>query len=311
MKRILLILLFLLTPSFVFASGTVEINTAPLQQLETLTGIGPVKAQAIINSRPFSSIDDLLKVSGIGQKTLQKIEAQGFAYVSGSSSTQTQPVPQPVAQTTSITYPAGVFINEVLPNPKGADETDEWIELHNSNNFDVDLAGWQLQDKEGTATIYTIPIGTKILANGFLVFKRPETQIMLNNDKDGLNLLAPDGKIIDSMSFATAPLGQSYNKNNSGLWQWSATLTPGEKNIISSITKNPSTSSGPNGLSKTNNSVKNNGINPLTADLSLPMQAGQTKNPWFLFFTVLAITIILAILVLLIKLKIFKKHVRT
>jgi len=55
----------------------------------------------------------------------------------------------------------GIIINELLPNPKGPDGTDEWIELYNSNNSDVDLSDWQLQDQEGTITTYTIPQSTK------------------------------------------------------------------------------------------------------------------------------------------------------
>ncbi|MCX6723099.1 MAG: lamin tail domain-containing protein, partial [Candidatus Staskawiczbacteria bacterium] len=175
-----------------------------------------------------------------------------------------------------------------LPNPSGADETNEWVELYNSNNSDVDLSGWQLKDIEGTATTFIIPQNTKILANGFLIFKRPNTKIMLNNDADGLNLLTPDKKIIDSVNYTKAPLGQSYNKNNSG-WQWSTTLTQGATNIITTATTKVNNKS----LSKTKISVNNN-----VDEAGLPAQAGlaeliQTidknqvnniKNPWFLFF---------------------------
>lgn len=59
----------------------VDVNTASLAQLDTLTGIGPVYAQRIIDGRPYSSVDDLLRVSGIGPVTLQKIKNQGLAYV--------------------------------------------------------------------------------------------------------------------------------------------------------------------------------------------------------------------------------------
>ncbi len=59
------------------ASGLVNINTATSEQLKTLNGIGDVKAQAIIDYRTehggFKSIDELLNVKGIGEKTLEKI----------------------------------------------------------------------------------------------------------------------------------------------------------------------------------------------------------------------------------------------
>ena len=66
---------------FVLAVEQVDINSATLSQLDEITGIGPTYAQRIIDARPFSSVDDLIKVKGIGEKTLQKIKDQGLAYV--------------------------------------------------------------------------------------------------------------------------------------------------------------------------------------------------------------------------------------
>lgn len=58
-------------------SNKVIINTASKEDLESLNGIGPSKAEAIINYRDehgfFQSIEDLLNVSGIGEKTLENI----------------------------------------------------------------------------------------------------------------------------------------------------------------------------------------------------------------------------------------------
>ncbi|MCM3611316.1 helix-hairpin-helix domain-containing protein [Planococcus sp. MERTA32b] len=60
------------------AGGPVNINTADDTTLMTLPGIGPSKAAAIIAYRdengPFSSIDALKDVSGIGDKTFEKLK---------------------------------------------------------------------------------------------------------------------------------------------------------------------------------------------------------------------------------------------
>ncbi len=57
----------------------VNINTANVVELQTLPGIGQVKAEAIINYRQengtFQSLEELLEVSGIGDKTLEKLKA--------------------------------------------------------------------------------------------------------------------------------------------------------------------------------------------------------------------------------------------
>jgi competence protein ComEA len=57
--------------------GLVSLNTATLEQLETLPGVGPVTAQKILDWRgangAFSSVDQLLDIDGIGDKTLAEI----------------------------------------------------------------------------------------------------------------------------------------------------------------------------------------------------------------------------------------------
>ena len=60
------------------ATGLVNINTASAAELQTLSGIGPSVAQSIIDERTkngaFASVDDLMRVSGIGEKKLAKIK---------------------------------------------------------------------------------------------------------------------------------------------------------------------------------------------------------------------------------------------
>ena len=59
------------------AGALVDLNTAGLSELDTLPGVGPVTAQKILDWRTqhgtFTSVDELLEVDGIGDKTLADI----------------------------------------------------------------------------------------------------------------------------------------------------------------------------------------------------------------------------------------------
>ncbi len=303
MKYILLLFLALLfCPVFLLAANTIDINTASLQQLDALTGVGPVIAQRVIDGRPYATIDDLLRVKGIGEKVLADIKDQGLAYV---LQTESAPAPTPAlayAPTTTV-YPAGVVINEVLPSAEGTDEAGEWIELRNTSNAEIDLFEWKLQDTEGGITTYTISTKTLIAVNGYLTLSRPDTKITLNNDADGLRLLFADNTVVDSMQFEGAKKGQSYNKTASG-WAWSTMPTPGTKNTIAALAIS---------LPKS----KKSAIKVNVAAINEPLQKtfnqsfdkeGAWPSPWWLFLIALGITVVAGIITTL--LKIYINHVR-
>jgi len=126
-------------------------------------------------------------------------------------------------------FPSGVIINEFLPSPEGPDEQNEWIEIFNQNDFEVNLFNWEIKDVLGKTTSYIFPKETVIKAKGFLIFNRPVTKIVLNNDEDGLIMFNPNKEIIDQVSYQKAALGQSFNKIDLS-WAWSDNLTPGEIN---------------------------------------------------------------------------------
>jgi competence protein ComEA len=77
MKKVALLFAALLAYTGL-AFAVVNINSASKEQLETLGGVGPVKAQAIIDYRkkngPFKKVEDIKKVDGIGEATFNNIK---------------------------------------------------------------------------------------------------------------------------------------------------------------------------------------------------------------------------------------------
>ncbi len=186
-------------------------------------------------------------------------------------------------------YPSGIFINELMPAPDGPDETDEWIELYNASNFEIDLSGWKIRDEKGKTVVHQFIKNTKMAGGEYLVLKRTETKITLNNDQDSVSLVFPNDKIADNVDYKQAPTNQSYSKSSSG-WNWSQAATPGLANSLPREISNADPSS------QATASLKD-------SFTRLP----ESKNPWLLFLVALSITIISAVFILILKLKILKK----
>ncbi|HEY2952563.1 MAG TPA: helix-hairpin-helix domain-containing protein [Verrucomicrobiae bacterium] len=55
---------------------TVDINEASFEELQKLPGIGPVTAQGIMAHRPYKQVDDLLKVPGLGLRSIEKFRSR-------------------------------------------------------------------------------------------------------------------------------------------------------------------------------------------------------------------------------------------
>ncbi|MEZ4860749.1 MAG: ComEA family DNA-binding protein [Caldilineaceae bacterium] len=58
------------------SGGRINLNSATAAELETLPGIGPSKAAAIIANRPYATVEDLERVPGIGAKTIDQMRDQ-------------------------------------------------------------------------------------------------------------------------------------------------------------------------------------------------------------------------------------------
>jgi len=143
-----------------------------------------------------------------------------------------------------------VILNEVLPwNTNGLRSADstypDWIELHNANQFAVDIAGWGLRTQPGSQTNdYTFP-STVIAPNGYLIAFATtsaappgelHTGFELNETTGGyLGLSNPGGSVASSVEFpATSQPGWSYSffsdSGGNRSWNFSRPPTPYDTN---------------------------------------------------------------------------------
>ena len=126
-----------------------------------------------------------------------------------------------------------IIISEIYPNSEGRDNRNgsyEWIELYNDSDRDVNLNGWMIDDiLEKGSKLYTME-NEIIKARSYKIFDAAYTKIALNNTGDEVNLLWPDGTVVDKIKYEKADEGLSYNLSNKGDWFWSSVITPEEEN---------------------------------------------------------------------------------
>lgn len=58
----------------IYNDGKIHINSASVSELDTLSGVGKVTAQKIIDSRPYSKIDELVTKKAVSQKVFESIK---------------------------------------------------------------------------------------------------------------------------------------------------------------------------------------------------------------------------------------------
>lgn len=124
-----------------------------------------------------------------------------------------------------------IIISEILPNPEGSDMENEWIEIYNGSNQDINLGGLFLDDDEGGSKAYKIPQNTIIKTNDYLLFLRTKTNLALNNSDDSVRILDFKKEEIKSVKYEGAKEGYSYAYKNDK-WNWTNAPTPLKENTI-------------------------------------------------------------------------------
>lgn len=64
-------------------NSCIDINHGSLEQVEKIIHIGPERAMDLIELRPYDSVDDLLRIKGIGPSRIKDIQSEGLACVGG------------------------------------------------------------------------------------------------------------------------------------------------------------------------------------------------------------------------------------
>jgi len=137
---------------------------------------------------------------------------------------------------------AEVVINEMLPhaasdwyeNGEIGDMNDEFIELYNSGDEEVDLSGYTLTDASYRRSpgLYTFPQGSTIPSGGFLVVYSIESGVFQGDGGDSIKLNDSSGIAVDEKSYEKAPGGDVSLARipDGGEWNLSSLPTPGEAN---------------------------------------------------------------------------------
>ncbi len=160
-----------------------------------------------------------------------------------------------------------IIISEIMPNPAGRDE-DEWVELYNQEDFNVNLGGWQLKSSK---QIFVFPKDFFLKPLEFRIIDRKQSSLALVNKGDKIQLIDNYNNLIDEVNYNNAPDGLSYIYLDNNKWVWTMAPTPNKENVYKSIQNhNKPKITKDNNLNNDNNVSFNKNLNSLILANSKP-----------------------------------------
>lgn len=133
-----------------------------------------------------------------------------------------------------------VAITEILPNPDGRDTGAEYLALTNTDTKHVDLFGWGIATGTTKKRLVNHPIRAHVILkkSDTLRITREHAAITLPNTTGVVELRAPNGKVVDSVSYAaekrSIPEDALYVRAKDG-WQWQTTLSDARRFAAAAI----------------------------------------------------------------------------
>jgi hypothetical protein len=244
-----------------------DTSPIPSSVIQTLTGIIPAKGFMLLESgiglkiglnndqdsvilydpdgKIQSQVDYTMKTSQKGSSYMYVDNIWAWNIIPSPNSINIAPVSPPVEiipiepkPVISIIpqlpkYNVGsIIISELYPYPIIG---EEFIELYNNTEQDIDLTSWEISD---LAKIYIL--SGIIPAKGYRVYNQSETKIALNNTSETITLTDNYNQIQSTTSYPKAYKGLSYIPVLQ-TWSWTQTLTPNTPNIFTENTNSENT----------------------------------------------------------------------
>ena len=141
---------------------------------------------------------------------------------------------------------ATIRIVEIMPRPLAGEA--EWVELLNEGDAAVDLSGWRIGDERSSRALWgAIEAGARVVfAVGALSGVAGDVRVLdgrigngLHNDGDVVQLIGPDGTVVDSVEYGTgalpAPAAGASLALSPRVWVVNETPTPAGDGVTAAL----------------------------------------------------------------------------
>ncbi len=130
-------------------------------------------------------------------------------------------------------------ITELLPNAVGSDNGNEFIEIYNPNDTDVNLTNYVIYVGINDPKMYSFPVGLHIGSHQYLAFYNTDIKFTLVNTTSQVRLSSIDDVVIDETPVYDNPGdGMAWALVDS-IWQYTNQPTPNDVNLPSLIESEP------------------------------------------------------------------------